>query len=289
VSSLPSNAPRAYHDPRTGLVVIDYPSIYAEVLRIKLWSKEDSLIDKYLISSLGASSVFQETIKLSSRCLDKLYPETSDLYDLMMCRTLNEEMRHAVDTIWMGRRSNSDVPYQRMGDVLLAAEGRLRRLVWEPAQAEDGMVFVRGFPIRVGNALSELSGQMTAAAMSDPTLVLLEWWDKLAQISRAPSDPQNSALILRQSPSHILAAILGTLLLGERLDSGPPLSWPMFGEPDFTALADCAAKLARRPPRELRLALKAIYQDEFTHAIDEPPFAEITSEGDLRDRRMATG
>jgi hypothetical protein len=85
-----------------------------------------------------------------------------------------------------------------------------------------------------------------------------------------------------------LAAVLGTTLLGEAFHGGPALEWQLLCEPDFARLAARAADLAARPVPDLRRAIQAIYQDELTHAIDEPPFPEITPAGDLRDRPPAS-
>jgi hypothetical protein len=280
-----------FHDPKTGLVVIDATYVELEVLHMQLWSRWDETLDRYLGMQSGMAPEAWPIRKRYYQGLLIRHADPQELLGKLFRRALAEELRHAVSTRRC-RRGQAGAPaigsddwYRRLGDDLLSSTGRLRRLFWEPAESRGGAALLLGEePVRLGNVLNELSAQMTAGAVSDPALVLLEWWRKLATLAATRGAPAIFRYTLSQHPEHTLAGVLGTALLGERLGCGPALSRQLLDEPDFGALANAAWELAARLIAELRCALQAIYREEFSHAIDEMPFPEITPQGEIRDR-----
>jgi hypothetical protein len=73
-------------------------------------------------------------------------------------------------------------------------------------------------------------------------------------------------------------------LLGEHLRLGIALTEQAAFQPDYAALPAAASYFLGCGSPELRLALKAVFQANFTGPINEPAFAEITADGSLRRR-----
>lgn len=279
---VPSSRNPCYYDPLLQIVMIDTCYTAQLMYEVQLAARADDLIDKYLFMLGRWDGLIPAVERTYCQLLDKLFPQTKDLCVRFGIRVYFEELRHGMDAIRAGPFTNLEEHSQRLGDTLLRRNGRLRQLVWEPARTSRGTELLRGEKVELGHFVTELSGQMTAA-VPHPGLVLLEWWRKLALLANSASDPRHQLSLLTQHTNHKLAAILGTILLGEHLNCGPPLSWSMLCEPDFSVLADLAWKVVKHPLAELRLALKAVYQNEFNHPIDELPFPEILPSGELQN------
>lgn len=281
----PTNPHHCYYDPLSRAVLIDAGYTDREMYRVKVGARADDLLAEYFFLDNSWDRKAADVEKQYCQWLDRRYPKVQDLCFRYSRRVLAEELRHGMDAM----RAKHNVPEgeyaKRLEKTILAPKGRVRHLFWEPVQSGKGDALLRGQAVvQAERVISELSAQMTAAAIPDPGIVLAEWWRKVASLAVVSSDPWHQRFEIRQYPNHTLAGILGTILLGEQLNCGPPLSWSMLCEPDFAALADLAANLANRPETELRLALKAIYRNEFNYPIDEPPFAEILANGKLRNR-----
>jgi hypothetical protein len=277
-----SPEPVAFFDPLARMVVIDYGFVWKRVWEIKLFARTDNLLENYLALTNRLPSRAVQIEKQYCQWLNRRFPETPDLCHAYYRRVLAEELRHGMDGLRAGPDRGGADSARRFADTLFRPEGRLRR--WFDAAEGGPQPLLWGEPLEPQQVLGEVSAQLTAAALPDPPLLLREWASKMAYRGSEVDDPRRRHAVLREHPEHTLAAVLGTALLRERLDGVPFPSGQELVEPDFAAAATAAWALGGRQAPELRLALKAIYQDEFVYPIDEPPFPEILGDGKLRDR-----
>jgi hypothetical protein len=132
----------------------------------------------------------------------QLFPMPQDLFQAMLARTLIEELRHAVDSLRvhdrMGGHGSALEYYRRFADLKLSPRGKIRP-TWIDSHSQGEMP-------ALGTVVSELSAQMTAAAVGpDPRLVLAEWACNLV------NDNQR-----KHSTRHSQAALFGIDLLAEQ-------------------------------------------------------------------------
>ncbi len=214
----------------------------------------------------------------------RAYRDRRRLVQAILDRVFAEEVRHGMDRHRMlvaaSRAHDSDFNYVSNG--LLTPQGRLRGLLQSRAGVPDEAVEFLDTWVQPGAAVIELSGQLTAAACAEPCVLLQEWWLRLAQLQELSRS--SNAPVSLGTPAHLLACILGTLLLGEHLHLGCAMTEKAAFEPDSAGLAAAASQFLCRSAQELRVAIKAIYHANFKFPIDEPPFAEITAEGWLHGR-----
>ena len=113
-------------------------------------------------------------------------------------------------------------------------------------------------------------------------------------ISQAPTDqPLDELLALLQTDGpHFMAATMGIVLLADQMAlphyaslTGAWLADQPQGQ--CSLLEELARRLMERGRPEIRLALKAVFQREFGHAIDEVPFNGIDPAGKLVPRRAS--
>lgn len=219
------------------------------------------------------------------------YADTATLFEVLWIRTLCEEVRHALDGertkagLDPDRSARPDVYYAFLTDTVLAEGGRLRRqLDCEEFGASDAELLRRRTEFRRG--VMELSAQMTAVAVGpDPVLLLIEWRTHLFRAALRPADAGADWLPACRNAPHVLAAALGILLLDRQMGGAGDFSLASLVErPDYASWCDLAEQLSREKPETLRLALKAVYGEEFRRPVDEPPFPEIDVDGRLAGR-----
>jgi hypothetical protein len=265
-----------FFDKETGYVFLDQNDIVREVLRAELVAQGNPTFLRYCRAEKKAMTPAECR---RNQLLWQNYPK---LFQSLIDRTCFEEVRHAIDS---RRAGDTDLPfreyYDHLGRGLLHPKGRLRALLWSAANPAEDLELL-GADLLAGKVITELSAHLTAAACGSPQLVLLEWWQFFEDMKSAPAANQLS--IVARAPNHAAAFLLGMLLLCEQFHLEPCLTAKEFFQPDFPALADKCKQLLLRNANEIRLALKAAFQAEFSFPIDEQPFAEITAEGNLRRR-----
>jgi hypothetical protein len=198
---------------------------------------------------------------------DSHYPKDEALLSAYCSNALTEEVRHGIDYL------SSDT-----GDVLLRED---------PDSHLDKMLMTNSDPF-LKEAVTEVSGQMTAAAVSpDPFLRLREW--KVYLHSLAPDQKKTAIYYACAACSVVLLAnqlqLSGSDQLPE-LDSifvklSNPNSGKFYVGSSTAKLSACLDQLLLLPPATLRLALKAVYSQEFQTEIDVDPFPKIDETGSL--------
>ncbi|MEX2119861.1 MAG: hypothetical protein WD847_09720 [Pirellulales bacterium] len=284
----------AYFDPSMKSVVLNVDKLRCEAMIGGLLSADSPEFRAYIINQ-GFPPFVLAALKLYHRVLMTWHKDANQRATMAALRTLIEELSHAIHAL----RAGLDVPsfecYDdhliRLGETLLAPEGRLRREIWNTAAQglDPDLADPRA---RTGQSCGKLAAQMTAAAVgSDPYLVLLEWLYWVRVISHGPTDQPLEELlkVVRTDMPHLMAAAMGIILLADELALPHRLS---LGGVRFAdklqsqccLLEELVEKLLDRRRSEIRLALKAVFQREFGHAIDEAPFSQIDSAGKLLPR-----
>ncbi len=229
------------------------------------------------------------------------YEDANRMYGDMEVRTLLEELRHGIDAKRVRRLIGEHVGqdyYPKFADALLTQNGQMRQ-VFNACDERAKALF--------GSSLSELSAQMTAAALSsNHTLMIAEWRKYMVEWSHPNFDPN-----VPQGLSHANASTWALLLLAQELGMIPPPTveperpsiWtrvkrlvtgqqrPLsFADPNHRHLLNIADELLLKPAAQVRCALKKVYGREFTlGSIDEFPFHEITQEGELKSHQQEHG
>lgn len=277
-------SPPAFYDCLGRRAVIEDGYLREQVWQIKLYARADDMLERYLTLTRRWSSDYAKIEKRFCRWLDQRYPKAQDLFHTLFLRVLSEEVRHGMDAQRAGHVVDDPRYPRRLVETLLRPDGRLRCWFDEPEWHHGAPPLLCGQPLDVRSVVSELSAQLTAAAMPDPALMIREWGHKLARHAIYAGDRRHLDRALKHHAEHALVSLLCTALLREHLQGVALPPWRELAEPDFEAAAACAWQLGNRTSNELRSALKAIFQEHFIYPIDEAPFAEITSEGNLRNR-----
>lgn len=263
-------------------------------------AKPNPELEKSMLES-GETAASVEAWKEYARIIVAQYDNLPRMYAEMEARTLLEELRHGIDAKRARALMGADIPkygyYPAFANAMLSPQGQMRAVFEACEDENEKMIF--------GGAISELSAQMTAAALSpNHTLMLSEWRKFAFERSHRQFDPDNPRGLV-----HGEASAYALLLLGQEMNMIPPATAALqprglvrllsmlkhffsgkkmplsFQEPDYRRLLKVADELLQRSPQEIRIALKNIYSREFALGqIDEYPFYEITSDGEIQPR-----
>jgi hypothetical protein len=291
------SAHSAYFDPSMKSVVLNVDKLRCEAMIGGLLSADSPEFRAYVINQ-GFPPFVLAALKLYHRVLMTWHKDANERATMAALRTLIEELSDAIHAL----RAGLDVPsfecYEdhliRLGETLLAPEGKLRREIWN-AEAQGLDPDLADPRAMTGRGCGKLAAQMTAAAVGpDPYLVLLEWLYWVRVISQGPTDQPLEELlkVVRTDMPHLMAAAMGIILLADELALPHSLSLGGVWFADnlrsqCCLLEEVVERLLDRRRSEIRLALKAVFQREFGHAIDEAPFSGIDGAGKLVPRRAS--
>lgn len=246
-----------------------------------------------LFSQYGISTSYRQPLIAFYETLVRRFKDPALLQKDLVEGALFEELRHGVDRfLVMGEElepedrvviTTQDL-FFRFAEGQLSANGNLRK--------DFGKQKNRGKDHAIGYArlVTELSGQLANAAfISDPNLMLDSWIMRFVELAwEGPGE---------EYPEHAYSAIAATLLLADQVKQTGEVSWPfeisleegVFAkDPNIEQIYSMVLALGELPPKRLRLAIKAVYNREFIHSIDELPFPEIGPDGTLNPRMTAT-
>jgi hypothetical protein len=280
----PPAAPRPhqhYNDPTSGWAVINVDFLMLEAF--DLYSLTDDNYQKIRLKTYPRPGEVRARA-WAGPSFRRIFVSPFALLQALRQRVMNEEIRHGIN----GKRKLRGRPLAvfrpessaEAAEMLLAAGGRLRREVWEPAASgpEGGGELRRHL---AAQAVEEASAQFTAAAVSVTPLFLLAEWKARTAITCLEFFPDAGPVRQKPETPHETAARIAVILLAEQLGLTSPMRLGAASRPDYERLDSLAEALFHQSPEALRMALKEIYRREFVYnEIDEFPFPGIGPNGE---------
>lgn len=216
-----------------------------------------------------------------SRARAKLSPDDATLKAILFAGILPEELRHGWDADAVpttGFFCTPEIVRQRTEE-LLQRGGALSSINegLEQMEAAEASVVAKG-----RMSLYEFAGKMTAVATGDPRVVLIDCRESLATLQSLYRNSVTLRELLRADNTnpYQICTILMLSRMGEAKGwCRTPAMDDVCNLPVLTTVLDRVEKMALP---EIRLLVKAATAGELKVAVDEPPFAQVTDDGKLR-------